>query len=52
MIRVTIRATDEHVPPVLLKHMQERLAMGSPVRPNSPPSREQASDSFANVMVT
>jgi len=36
MYRVTIRATDETVPPVLLKIMEGRLALGSP-----PPSDSQ-----------
>ncbi|KAL7276667.1 hypothetical protein RUND412_000327 [Rhizina undulata] len=30
MYRLTIRATDESVPPVLLKIMEERLALGAP----------------------
>lgn len=30
MYRITIRATDESVPPVLLKVMEGRLALGSP----------------------
>ncbi|RYP15395.1 hypothetical protein DL765_005731 [Monosporascus sp. GIB2] len=33
MVRLTIRATDESVPPVLLKLMEERLAAGAPVIP-------------------
>lgn len=28
MYRITIRATDESVPPVLIKLMEERLAQG------------------------
>ena len=53
MIRMTIRATDESVPAVLLKLMQERLSQGrstSP-EPREHPSRDQISDAFANVMV-
>lgn len=30
MYRITIRATDEKVPPVLLKVMEERLSLASP----------------------
>ncbi|KAF4453615.1 hypothetical protein F53441_3760 [Fusarium austroafricanum] len=54
MIRLTIRATDDSVPAVLLKYMQERLAAGISTGPErfEPPSREQISDSFRNVMVT
>ncbi|VZH87039.1 unnamed protein product [Fusarium fujikuroi] len=54
MIRLTIRATDDSVPAVLLKYMQERLAAGISTGPDrfEPPSREQISDSFRNVMVT
>ena len=54
MIRLTVRATDDSVPAVLLKYMQERLAAGISTAPErfEPPSREQISDSFRNVMVT
>lgn len=52
MIRLTIRATDDSVPAILLKPMQEQLSVGIPTG-NSlyPPSREEASDAFRNVMV-
>jgi AP-2 complex subunit alpha len=30
MYRITIRATDEKAPPMLLKIMEERLALASP----------------------
>ncbi|KND94638.1 AP-2 complex subunit alpha-2 [Tolypocladium ophioglossoides CBS 100239] len=53
MIRMTIRATDESVPAVLLKLMQERLSLGKSTAPEhcEPPSREEISDVFGNVMV-
>lgn len=53
MIRLTIRATDDSVPAVLLKLMQERLAAGASSAPEhfEPPSREDISDAFRNVMV-
>jgi len=52
MIRLTIRATDESVPSVLLKLMEERLTAGASMRPERPDlSRRDISDAFANVMV-
>ena len=53
MIRLTIRATDESVPAVLMKTMEERLALGVNLRPErmEPPSRRDISDAFANVLV-
>ncbi|KAK5998086.1 AP-2 complex subunit alpha-2 [Cladobotryum mycophilum] len=53
MIRLTIRATDDSVPPVMLKLMQERLAAGASTTPERPDpmSRQDISDSFAHVMV-
>lgn len=53
MLRLTIRATDESVPPVLLKLMAERLAVGVPTRPplQEGPTRREISDAFSNVMV-
>jgi AP-2 complex subunit alpha len=54
LMRLTIRATDESVPPILLKLMEERLAVGvstgHDLREGS--SRRDISDSFASVMVT
>ncbi|KAG7110165.1 AP-2 complex subunit alpha-2 like protein [Verticillium longisporum] len=53
MLRLTIRATDETVPTTLMKLMDERLAVGINMgldKP-SPPSRDQISDAFSNVMV-
>ncbi|ETS79242.1 hypothetical protein PFICI_09095 [Pestalotiopsis fici W106-1] len=54
MIRLTIRATDETVPPVLLKLVQDRLALGiSKKKPLvEAPSRREISDAFSNVMVS
>lgn len=54
MIRLTIRATDEGVPPVLIKIMEERLAIGMSTRPEREEglSRSAISDAFANVLVT
>ncbi|KAI0018233.1 Adaptor protein complex AP-2 alpha subunit [Xylariomycetidae sp. FL0641] len=54
MVRLTIRATDESVPAVLLKLMEERLAVGVPdtVQPREAPTRREISDAFSNVMVT
>ncbi|KAI1851743.1 hypothetical protein JX265_010977 [Neoarthrinium moseri] len=53
MIRLTIRATDESVPPTLLKLMEDRLALGISKLPilNEPPTRAEITDAFSNVMV-
>jgi AP-2 complex subunit alpha len=53
MIRLTIRATDESVPAVLLKLMVDRLTAGtSTVHGNHvPPTHREISDAFSNVMV-
>lgn len=53
MIRLTIRATDDSVPPVLIKLMEERLAVGISTEPEiyEPPSRREISDAFGNVLV-
>ncbi|KAI1474924.1 hypothetical protein K445DRAFT_14341 [Daldinia sp. EC12] len=53
MVRLTIRATDESVPPVLLKLMQERISAGVSTAPEfrPAPTRQEISDTFANVMV-
>jgi len=55
MVRLTIRATDDSVPAVLIKLMEERLAVG--VLTHHPevfdaPSRRDISDAFGNVLVT
>ncbi|KAL2195728.1 adaptin N terminal region-domain-containing protein [Corynascus similis CBS 632.67] len=55
MVRLTIRATDESLPPVLLKLMQDRIAKGvSTVIQERyvPPTMSEISDAFRNVMVT
>ncbi|POR38714.1 AP-2 complex subunit alpha-2 [Tolypocladium paradoxum] len=53
MIRMTIRATDESVPAVLLKLMQERLSLGKSTAPEyrESSSREEISDAFGNLTV-
>lgn len=55
MIRLTIRATDDAVTPILLKLMQEKLAAGIVSQSRQDelemPSQQEASESFANVMV-
>ncbi|KAI0136806.1 adaptin N terminal region-domain-containing protein [Xylariales sp. AK1849] len=53
MIRLTIRATDESVPPVLLKLMVERLAVGvsTATTLNEGPTKREISDAFSSVMV-
>lgn len=53
MLRLTIRATDESVPSILLKTMEERLAVGVSKEPepyNAPTYRE-ISNTFSSVMV-
>jgi AP-2 complex subunit alpha len=54
MIRLTIRATDESVPPILIKIMQERLEIGVSTQPEvfEPPTRREISEAFGNVLVT
>ena len=54
MIRLTIRATDESVPPVLVKIMEERLAIGISTQHETieSPTRREISDAFGNVLVT
>ncbi|KAK3955914.1 adaptin N terminal region-domain-containing protein [Pseudoneurospora amorphoporcata] len=53
MVRLTIRATDEAVPPVLLKMMEERLSQGVSIRPEryENPTANDISESFRNIMV-
>lgn len=53
MIRLTIRATDESVPAVLLKLMQGRLARGY-AAPNDSRglTKRDIHDAFGHVMVT
>lgn len=54
MIRLTIRATDESVPQVLIKLMEDRLALGVSMQPH--PSADltlrEMKDAFGNVLVT
>lgn len=52
MIRLTIRATDESVPAVLMKMMQERLAAGYTPEKIHQPTAEEISDAFSSVMVS
>ncbi|KAH8600896.1 Adaptor protein-like protein complex AP-2 [Bisporella sp. PMI_857] len=54
MVRLTIRATDESVPAVLLKLMEDRLSVGVSAQPETfePPTRREISDAFGNIMVT
>jgi AP-2 complex subunit alpha len=53
MLRLTVRATEDTLPPLMLKMMVERLAMGVSVRPEQyePPTASEISDTFRNVMV-
>jgi AP-2 complex subunit alpha len=53
MIRLTIRATDEAVPALLLALMVDRLAPGASTRGEQRPdlTRGEIADAFANVMV-
>ena len=54
MLRLTIRATDESVPEVMLKLMQDHLAAGEPIASerHEPMAREDISNAFGHVMVT
>jgi AP-2 complex subunit alpha len=56
MVRLTIRATEDTLPPLLLKMMQERIAKGLSTMQQErhvvPPSVSEISDSFRNIMVT
>lgn len=54
MVRLTIRATDESVPPIMIQTMQERLEVGVSTHPEAaePPSRRDISDAFGNVLVS
>ena len=54
MIRLTIRATDETVPPIICKLMEERLAVGISTQPEKveAPTYSEISDAFSNVLVS
>lgn len=51
MIRLTVRATDDSVAPILLKYMQERLSSGMSEMRVQRPTHEGISEAFGNVMV-
>ncbi|KAK3387588.1 adaptin N terminal region-domain-containing protein [Podospora didyma] len=53
MVRLTIRATDDTLPPVLLKLMVERISAGMSTVPEkkTTPTASEISDTFKNVMV-
>ncbi len=53
MVRLTIRATDENVPPVLLKLMHERIAAGSSgtAETHAAPTSYEISQTFGSIMV-
>lgn len=53
MIRLTVRATDESVPNVLLKLMVERIAAGMSTLPevNVAPTPSEIAASFSNILV-
>lgn len=53
MVRLTIRATDESVPQVLVKLMEDRLAVGVSTQPHpTDMTLREMKDAFGNVMVT
>ncbi|PSR77764.1 adaptin N terminal region-domain-containing protein [Coniella lustricola] len=53
MVRLTIRATDESVPSVLLKLMEERIAVGKSTLPDVHvgPTPSEISSAFSNILV-
>ncbi|KAK0705073.1 Adaptor protein complex AP-2 alpha subunit [Lasiosphaeris hirsuta] len=53
MVRLTVRATEDSLPPVIIKMMEERLAAGVSIRPEKyeAPTASEISDSFRNIMV-
>ncbi|KAK3988172.1 putative AP-2 complex subunit alpha [Cladorrhinum sp. PSN332] len=53
MVRLTIRATDDSVPPVMLKSMVDRLSQGVSNAPDrfDRPTASEITDSFRNIMV-
>lgn len=53
MVRLTIRATDESVPQVLVKLMEGRLAVGASAQPiPADLTLKEMKDAFGNVLVT
>jgi AP-2 complex subunit alpha len=56
MVRLTIRATDDMLPPLMLKMMQERMARGVSTAQERfappQPTMSDISDSFRSIMVT
>lgn len=53
MVRLTIRATDESVPSVLLKLMEDRIAAGMSTLPDVHvgPTPSEISSTFSNILV-
>lgn len=53
MMRLTVRATDEGVPLVLLKLMEERIAAGVSTLPevHVAPTPSEISATFSNILV-
>lgn len=53
MVRLTVRATDESVPSVLLKLMAERIGAGMSTLPDVyvNPTPSEISASFSNILV-
>lgn len=54
MVRLTIRATDESVPAVLLKLMEQRISAGVSKAPmgQEAPTRQEITNAFSNILVT
>ncbi|KAH8670199.1 Adaptor protein-like protein complex AP-2 [Tricladium varicosporioides] len=54
MMRLSIRATEEVVLPILMKLMEEKLALGVSTQPEvmQPPTRREISDTFGNILVS
>jgi AP-2 complex subunit alpha len=53
MVRLTIRATDETVAPVILKLMVDRISSGvsTEAAKHMAPTPREISDAFGNIMV-
>lgn len=54
MMRLSIRATEEVVLPILMKLMEEKLSLGVSTQPEimQPPTRSEISDTFGNILVS